>query len=64
MEISIRVSAKTDLAKLISPTDRTDIGRRNPYHLPVACCRWQRGVSAVTAGGRQVADLHSATLNK
>jgi hypothetical protein len=55
----VRVGAKTDSRDLISPTDRTDVGRRNLYRLPAAGCQWRLGVGAVTAGGRAVGGMRS-----
>jgi hypothetical protein len=60
-QMSVRFGAKPDSQKRVSPTDRTDVGRRNLYLLPAAGCRHRLDVGAVTAGGRQAADLHSAT---
>jgi hypothetical protein len=50
--LSVRDGTKTDFTELISPTDRTNVGRRNNYRLLAASCRWRLGVSAVTADGR------------
>jgi hypothetical protein len=57
------VGSGSDYAKIISPANRTNVGKRNLYRLPAACCQWRLGVGAVTAGGRQAADTHSPNWN-
>jgi len=51
---SVRVGAKTDFREIVSPTDRTDIGRQILFRLPAAGSRWWFGVGAVTANRRPV----------
>jgi hypothetical protein len=45
---------KSDFTELISPTDRTDVGRRNLYRLLTVGCRWRLGVGEVTDGRQPI----------